>query len=164
MNTANIHAEAERILTLLSATPIEIAQITDGYDEVQLQRAPAPDAWSARDIVAHLRACATVWGRSIDRMLAEAHSTIRYVSPRGWIKRSDYLSHDFRTLLPSFAAERATLLATLRPLDPRGWTRTATFTGTTLGKDATVLGYARRIADHEVGHLGQLRRTLESLR
>jgi len=40
---------------------------------------------------------------------------------------------------------------------PRG----AKVTGTTSGRSATVLGYATRMAEHEVGHLDQLRRTLD---
>ena len=160
MNTAKMHAEAARIVTTLAETPAQIARIASGHAGDQLHRPPVPDAWSARDILAHLRACAVVWGRSIDRMLTEAHPTIRYVSPRSWIKRSVFLTQDFQTLLPAFAAERVVLLSALRALDASGWTRGATCTGTTFGKEATVLSYARRMADHEVGHLDQLRRTL----
>jgi hypothetical protein len=79
--------------------------------------------------VAHLRACADVWGGSIDRMVAEEHPTIRYVSPRSWIRKTD-----------------------LSRLDTPGWSRRTTFTGITLGREATVLSYATRIADHEVLH------------
>src|SRR5688572_31490791 len=47
-----------------------------GRSELQLQRKPEADAWSAQEIVAHLRACAEVWGRSIDRMLrSEEHTS-----------------------------------------------------------------------------------------
>lgn len=149
-------------LTLLAATPKQIARIARGHDDRQLHRQPAPDAWSARDIVAHLRACAEVWGRSIDRMIAEDHPTIRYVSPRGWIKKTDYLEQKFAVSLRALSDSRAGLLETLRALTAAGWSRRATFSGTTSGRDATVLGYARRIADHEVGHLEQLRRTLDT--
>lgn len=161
MHAANIIAEAERTLTTLSATPREITRLARGCDNGLLHRAPAPDAWSARDIVAHLRACAVVWGRSMDRMIAEDHPTLRYVSPRSWMKKSDFLARDFHESLRAFTQERTALLATLGALDAPGWTRGATFTGTTLGKEATVLSYATRIAEHEVGHLDQLRRTLK---
>jgi hypothetical protein len=57
---------------------------------------------------------------------------------------------------------RATLVDTLVRLDAAGWSRGAAFTGTTLGHEATVLSYATRMADHEVLHLGQPRRTLEA--
>ncbi|MBK6457620.1 MAG: DinB family protein [Gemmatimonadetes bacterium] len=160
MDGADILAAAERVLSTLAATPPLIARIVDGYDRGQLHQTPAPNVWSVRDIVAHLRACAVVWGRSMERMIGEDHPTIRYVSPRGWIKRSDFLSQDFEILLAAFTAERTALLEALRPLDAPGWRRGAAFTGTSLGKQATVLSYAQRMADHEVGHIEQLRRTL----
>lgn len=157
---ANKETEIELALTLLAGTPRQITRIAHGHDDQQLHRKPAPEAWSARDIVAHLRACAEVWGRSIERMIKEDHPTIRYVSPRGWIKKTDYLDQGFRVSLRAFSESRTELLDTLRTLNPAGWSRRATFTGTTLGRDATVLIYARRIADHEVKHLEQLRRTV----
>jgi hypothetical protein len=152
--------EIQLVLKGLASTPRQIARIARGHDDRQLHRQPAAEAWSARDIVAHLRACADVWGRSIEQMIKEDHPTIRYVSPRGWIKKTDYLDQGFRVSLRSFTEARTALLDTLRTLDTAGWSRGATFTGTTLGRDATVLIYARRISDHEVQHVEQLRRTL----
>lgn len=149
-------------LAALSEIPQRIVRITAGVDDQLLHRQPAPDAWSARDIVAHLRACAEVWGRSIERMVTEDHPTVRYVSPRGWIKRTDYLEQSFRDSLAEFTKARAGLVAALGALDASGWSRGATFTATTSGRDATVLSYAKRIVDHELIHLDQLRRTLGS--
>ena len=82
------------------------------------------------------------------------------VSPRGWIKRTDYLQQGFRDSLQAFAQARVRLVETLSELKAIDWSRGATFTGTTLGREATVLSYAKRIADHEAGHLDQLRRTI----
>ena len=158
--TAGIGSETLLTLKALSDTPKQIARIARGRSARELHRKPTLDAWSARDIVAHLRACAEVWGRSIDRMITEDHPTIRYVSPRGWIRRTDYLEQSFRDSLREFAKARAGLVETLSAMDASGWSRRATFSGTTVGRDATVLSYARRIAEHEVGHLDQLRRTL----
>ncbi len=93
-------------------------------------------------------------------MIEEDHPTIRYVSPRGWIKKADYLEQTFQASLREFSDARADLVKTLNALGASGWARQATFTGTTQGRDATVLSYAKRIADHELQHLDQLRRTL----
>ena len=101
-NTHPNASEIRAVLTLLSETPKKIAQIAQGLSEQRLHRRPEVDAWSAQEIVAHLRACAEVWGRSIDRMLAEDHPTIRYVSPRGWIKKTDYLQQNFHETLRHF--------------------------------------------------------------
>src|SRR5262249_48173808 len=87
--------EIQTVLSRLSDTPGQIALIVRGRREQQLHRKPEEDSWSAREIVAHLRACAEVWGRSIQRMANEDHPTIRYVSPRGWIKKTDYLQQTF---------------------------------------------------------------------
>ncbi len=157
-------SEIQAVLIVLSETPNRIARIARGRSQQQLHRKPEMNAWSAQDIVAHLRACADVWGSSIDRMLTEDHPTIRYVSPRTWIRKTDYLQQSFRYSLRAFSHRRATLVETLNRLDATGWSRRATFTATTLGREATVLSYATRIADHEVRHLSQLRRTIGASR
>ena len=155
-------SEIQAVLAVLSETPEQIARIARGCSDRQLHHKPEADAWSAQEIVAHLRACAEVWGRSIDRMLAEDHPTIRYVSPRGWIRKTDYLQQSFRDTLRAFSDQRAVLVGTLSKLEASGWARGATFTATTLDREATVLSYAMRIADHEVRHLDQLRRTVNA--
>src|SRR5262245_15784229 len=91
----NASAETRAVVTALSATPEQIERITRGLKDRELSLTPDAGAWSAQEIVAHLRACADVWGRSIDRMLDEDHPTVRYVSPRGWIRKTDYLQQTF---------------------------------------------------------------------
>lgn len=84
------------------------------------------------------------------------------MSPRSWIKRTDFLDQSFPESLGQFSHTRLWLLESLAALDQEGWSRRATFTGTVLGRDATALAYAKRNADHELGHLDQLRRILGS--
>ena len=153
-------ADIQSLLATLAGTPNEIARIARGRTASQLHRRPLPDAWSAHEILAHLRACAEVWGRSIGRMLEEDRPTIRYVSPRGWIRKTDYLQVGFHDSLAAFSRQRAALIATLEGLAAVDWSRGASFTATTLGREGTVLTYAERIARHELTHLDQLRRTL----
>lgn len=156
---APAESEIHAVLAALAEAPKAIARVTDGCSERQLLRKPRAEAWSALEIVAHLRACADVWGSSIERMLAEDHPTIRYISPRSWIKKTDYLQQSFRASLEAFSRRRAALLETLSQLSAIDWARRATVTATTL-HDATVLSYARRIADHEALHLDQIQRTV----
>jgi hypothetical protein len=153
-------SEIQTVLMVLSEMPQQIARIARGRSLQQLHRTPDANAWSAREIVAHLRACADVWGSSIDRMLAEDHPTIRYVSPRSWIRKTDYLQLSFRESLRAFAHRRAKLVETLNRLDASDWSRGAIFTRGNTGHEATVLDFAGRIADHEVRHLDQLHRTV----
>jgi hypothetical protein len=154
-------AEIEQILAQLILTPRRIRELAQGHVQQRLQARPDPQAWSANDILAHLRACADVWGKSIQVMIAQDHPTLRYVSPRTRMKKTNYTSLDFQASLQAFAEQRGELVKVLSSLNAAGWSRGATFTGTTRGREATVLSYARRLADHEREHCEQLATLLE---
>ena len=81
----------EQILITLAQTPPRIDALTAGLAPAQLQTAPMPGEWSANDVLAHLRACADMWGSCIATIIAEDTPTIRAVNPRTWIKKTDYL-------------------------------------------------------------------------
>jgi hypothetical protein len=156
-------AEIEEILERLAEAPRRIAAMTGSLDNARLHAKFGEDPWSANDILAHLRSCADVWGKGILAMLAQDHPTLRYVSPRTWIKKMKYPEQDFLPSFQAFARQRDDLLAALRPLAFEGWSRGATFTGTTRGREETVFTYARRIVHHEQPHLDQLEGLLNSL-
>ena len=154
-------ADIEEVLRSLAATPRAITSLTQGLTTTRLHSRPDKDTWSANEILAHLRACADVWGKSILSMIAQDHPTIRYVSPRTWIRKTTYVDQQFPISLATFKAQRAELLKTLRALRATDWSRGATFTATTSGREGTILSYALRIADHEAQHLAQLQRILK---
>lgn len=154
----------EQVLTLLAAAPPRLAALTAGLAPAQLRTSPTLDAWSANEVLAHLRACADVWGGCIVTMLTQDRLTLRAVNPRTWIKRTDYLELDFRPSLGAFATQRAELLAVLEPLPPDGWARAATVTGAGKVLERTVLSYAQWLASHERPHLKQVERLTNTLR
>jgi len=96
-------------------------------------------------------------------MLATDHPTLRYVSPRTRMRKTNYTAQAFAVSLRAFADQREGLLRILRPLKIEEWSRGATFTGTVRGREATVLIYAQRIADHEAQHLEQMASVLETI-
>ena len=147
---------SERVLTMLAATPPRIAALAAGLAPAQLHAPPGHAAWSANDLLAHLRSCADVWGGCIAAMLAEDTPTLRAVNPTAWIKQTDYREQGFRPSLHVFTTQRAELLAALTPLAPAGWSRAATVTGAGKVLERTVLSYAQRLAGHERPHLKQL--------
>lgn len=153
----------EQILTLLAAAPTRLMALTSGLEPAQLRSSPAPDEWSANDVLAHLRACADVWGDSIATIITEDRPTIRAVNPRTWITKMDYLDLDFQASLRAFATQRADLLAILEPLPLDGWSRTASVTGAGRPLILTVLSYAQRLAIHERPHLKQIERTVNTM-
>jgi hypothetical protein len=146
------------VLSLLSETPRRLEALTAGQAPVQLQSAPNDGEWSASDVLAHLRACADVWGGCITTIIAEERPTLRAVNPRSWITQTNYRELAFLPSLRAFAAQRAELLAVLESLPPDGWSRAATVTGAGKPLERTVLFYARWLAEHERPHVKQVAR------
>ena len=146
----------EQALTLLEETPRRIAAATRGLSDAQLRRSPERGEWSANEVLAHVRACADARGEPIKTILAEDHPTFRAVNPRTWIKQTNYVDLEFRSSFRSFAKQRADLLALLRPLPRKGWSRGATVTGAGVPLERTVLFYAQWVARHERPHVKQV--------
>lgn len=138
---------------MLAATPPRLAALADGLAPEALRARPAPEEWSATEVLAHLRACADVWGGCIATILAEDRPTLRAVNPRTWIERTDYPELAFGPSLRAFTAQRAGLLAALESLPPAG-----------KPLERTVLSYARRLARHERPHVKQIERIVNVMR
>lgn len=153
----------EQNLTLLAATPSRLTDLTKGLSPAQLLSPPEPGEWSARDALAHLRACADMWGKYIAVILSEDQPTFRAVNPTTWIKKTNYLEQEFHPSLHTFTAQRAELLAVLKPLPPKAWTRKATVTGAGKPRERTVQTYAQWLANHEQSHFKQIERLVNLL-
>lgn len=147
-----------QVLAVLTRTPRRLAALTCDVDPERLDRRPSPDAWSAAEVLAHLRSCADVWGECIARILAQDRPTIRAVSPRTSIASTDHLAAPFDAHLVAFTRQRVELLRLLHELPPEAWQRTAVVTGAGRPLERTVLAYATRLASHERPHVRQVGR------
>jgi hypothetical protein len=153
-----------QILALLRAAPARLAAATAGLKPEQLQAAPRLGEWSANEVLAHLRACADVWGQAIAAILAEDMPVLRAVNPRTWIEQTNYRALAFRRSLRAYTAQRAALLDVLAPQPPAGWARTARVVGAGKPLTRTVQDYAQWLATHERPHLKQVERIAQALR
>ena len=149
-------------LRQLRSTTQHLKRAATGLSDEQLGRRPGPDAWSVTEVLAHLCGCADVQGGWIARMLTEDRPTIRYASPRTGMRKTDYTSQGFEASLRGFARQRADLVRTLSALAPMGWSRGATFTGTTPGWAPTVFDVASGIVTHEHAHFAQITATADA--
>lgn len=149
-----------QILELLEAAPLRLAQAAVGLPPQKLEEIPAPGDWSARDVLAHLRSCADMWGGAVARILNEDRPSFKAVNPRTWIKQTDYLELAFHPSLEAYTAQRAGLLDLLRPLPPAGWEREALVSVAGKPLLRTVYFYAHWLATHERPHLKQIERAL----
>ncbi len=147
----------------MAEAPPRIGALTVELTPAQLRTVPSPDEWSANDVLAHLRACADVWGGSIVRTISEDQPAFPGVNPRVWVNRTNYPELDFGPSFRAYAAQRAELLAVLEPLPPEGWSRTATVTAWGQAYEHSVQYYAQRIARHERPHLRQIERIVNTV-
>jgi DinB superfamily len=151
----------KQVLTLLAETP---PRITADLSPAQLHTPSNHDEWSVNEVLAHLRACADVWGKCMVTMIAEDTPTMRAVNPLTWIKKTNYLEQEFRhSSLRSFATQRADLLVVLEPLPNAGWSRSATVTDAGRVLERTVLFYGQWLARHERQHVKQIEHIVSTM-
>jgi hypothetical protein len=153
----------EQILTMLEATPAHLADLAGGLTPTQLITPPEPGEWSARDVLAHLRACADMWGKYIGVILIDDKPTFKAVNPTSWIKKTNYRELEFHPSLQAFTIQRAELLEVLKPLAPEDWSRTAMVTGAGKPRLRTVYTYAQWLANHERSHFKQIERIVKTM-
>jgi hypothetical protein len=151
----------DQVIGQLEVTAPRIAELTAGLSPMQLHL-PSDGDWSANDVLAHLRACADVWGGSMSSII-EGETALRAVNPLTWIEKTDYRSLDFTRSLRSFARQRAELLDALRPAPRADWLRTVTVTGAGAPLKRDALFYGRWMAGHERAHLKQIAKMASAL-
>ncbi len=149
-------------LSLLAATPVRLDDFTQGLTATQLVTPPGPGEWSARDVLAHLRACSDMWGKYILLILSEDHPTFKAVNPTTWIKQTNYRQQEFKASLQEFTTQRAELLSVLEALPPEAWERAATVTGAGKPRERTLHSYAMWLANHERSHFRQMQIIVKS--
>ena len=145
---------------MLKTTPSRIASVSRGFTDKELNWKPGADSWSANQVLAHLRACADVWGGSIIKILKQDNPTFRYVSPRTWIRKTNYQDLDFKASFLAFRKQREDLLKVLQSVPHQDWLRGAKVRAATRLREETVLSYAQRLGGHEARHCEQIDRIL----
>ena len=148
----------EKVVEMLANGPPRIAAASAGIPPADLRVSVEPGAWSANEVLAHLRACGDVWAGCIERIVAEERPTIRAMNPRTWIEKTDYLEQDFQRSLEAFTAQRVALVELLSGLPEEDWSRAAVVTGAGKTLERTVFAYAEWMATHERPHLKQIER------
>ena len=144
--------EIEKHLIVLAQTPECITACTRDLDDSSLAASPDVKTWSAVQLLAHLRACADLWGYTIYSMLAENTPAFSLIDERRYAKAVRYADLTFSASFDVFCLQRAELLAVLRHLTIDKWERS----GMQEGRTISVFRQVRRMALHEMEHCNQL--------
>lgn len=163
----------------LERTPAELAAAIGSRSDAALSFRPGPGAWSAKEIVCHLRDIEEQFILRFRTMLAmddpkfltlgdmpknpaewgiQAGDGVP-LDPERWVEERQYLRNDTGLALAAFEKRRGETLDFLRRLTPSQWRR-GSIHATTLGR-MTFGDWAALLAGHDDKHIDQLKRALE---
>ena len=148
----------EERIERLERTPSEVARALRGRSDAELSRRPAPDAWSAKEVVCHLRDAEehlagwiTLVLTTDDPALIEPSTAARWAEDRQYARQHAGAAWD------AFERRRDETVTMLRELVPSQWTRR----GRHAGRGAvTIDALVSLMAWHDDNHLDQLGRAL----
>ena len=152
----------EQLVALLEQSAERLAGLGHGRADDDLLLRSGPQEWSPHEVLAHLRACADVWGDAVLHTVEEDAPTLRAVNPRTYAERTDHLTVLPHDALAAFAEQRRDLVVLLRGLPQDGWPRSATVTGAGRPRQVSVHAYVQRLAVHERPHVAQAERALRA--
>ena len=149
--------EIEHFLEYLAEAPRRIAVATKGLPASRLTLRTGGEPWSVNDILAHLRASADVREKFIHIMLDQDHPTVRYISPRSYIRKTNYPDLAFHESFQAYQKQRNELLKMLGNLSIKDWSRAAVIKERT----ETVFSYTRYLTEHESAHCEQIEKLVK---
>ena len=149
----------EDSLARLARTPDDLAAAIAGADDAALSRRPSAHAWSAKEIVCHVRDSEEPFLAFFQAMLDLDEP--RYddgSAPERWVDDRQYRRNDTVEALETFRRRRAESLAFLRHLTPAQWARRGIHPARGM---LTLAEFAGLLAAHDGDHVDQLRRALK---
>ena len=150
------HLTREEILALLREAPGRIADAASRVPAADLRTAPAPASGPSSTSSPTCGPAPTSGATRSRVILAEDRPTIRAVSPATRLRGTDYRDQAFDVSFRAFSEQRADLIATLEPLSPEAWDRSAIVTGAGAVLERTLHWYALGLAAHERSHVKQI--------
>ena len=145
-------------LARLERTPSDLARLVRGHPDAVLSRRPAPDAWSAKEVVCHFRDAEehlSGWIRMVlamdDPVLVQTGTADR------WAEERQYSRHHVGAAWDAFGHRRDETLDLVRGLDAAAWRRAGRHDRR--GR-LTVDDLVALMAWHDENHLDQVKRAL----
>jgi len=144
------------IVTVLEATPEHIASLLADSDDRALRCRAQPDEWSPVEIVAHIMEADLLFGRRLRAILAtrDVPAVDSPIPPWKLHEGKGYDAMPLDELLARLRAARADSVGLVRGLTVADWMRQ----GTIRGGRTSILDLGTWLANHDRGHLAQLRR------
>jgi hypothetical protein len=145
-------------LAILEATGPALRRLTGDLDNDALDFRSAPDAWSIREVLAHLVDDeAFIMRQRLARIVKEDRPDIAPHDEKQWYANRNTTRDAHDELLADFQAQRAASIGIARMLRPADWQRVGF--QPEYG-EFTAEGWLEMWADHDTLHLHQIEQTL----
>ncbi len=145
--------QANDLLARLSNVPMTIAYLVMDWVDSDFNQRRSADAWSAAEILAHLRASDDILSHRVYALLVRDMPILPSYDERHWAEIAGYRRIDFRASLTLFTIRRAELVATLHSLPIEAWKRQGHHDE--LGF-ISVYDVVKKLVEHEEEHCAQL--------
>ncbi|MEO8501106.1 MAG: DinB family protein [Vicinamibacteria bacterium] len=145
------------VFEALGVGPKKLDDLTKALDDAVLRKKPAPDKWSAMEVVCHLRDVERLWA---DRLVKTAFSekpALYVLEVDGLAAKNHYNTQPLGVALKEFARLREDNLRLLRALPANQWKRTATHPR---HGEIALERMVEIMIDHDRGHFGQIERAV----
>ena len=152
-------AEREQLIERYARGPSLVRAALARVPEEARQWRPAPEKWSAHEIVCHCADSETVAASRIRYVIAEKDPVVVGYDQEAWARTFDYHAHPLEPALTAFEAARANTVALLRRLPDSAWAKEGKHTesGRYGAED-----WLRIYAEHLEKHSGQIDRNLQA--
>jgi hypothetical protein len=144
-------------LTIMTATPARLAELTRGCTASKLASNPAPGKWSVTEILAHLADVEMVVGYRIRMILSKPGTAIQAFDQDEWAKLSQYVSIPATQSLEKQRVQRESNLTLLKALRLEQWEHYGMHAER--GKE-TVSRVVEMTAGHDINHRRQIEKIL----
>src|SRR5580700_2906476 len=151
--------EGKDSLKVQAATAAKLGRLIQRASAAKLRKRPAPGKWSAGEILAHLADCEIVTGWRMRQILGAPGTPIQAFDQDSWAAAGHYQKRDARKSLEQFRLLREANLALMKSLTPEQWKHHGMHAERGVETIETVVCM---MAGHDINHLGQVERILET--
>lgn len=150
----------DEIKAIFAETPDQVANAILHVPDDVLARRPTPEEWNAKELVGHLIETDGLFVWRVEKILAQSGVPDIGSSPAPWKlhEGKGYEDMTASELVRRLRASRARSLDSVRDLTSEQWCRR----GTMNRASRTLIDLGTWVANHDLGHLAQIRRLCEA--
>jgi len=136
-----------------STTAKKLARLIKGAPPAKLRKRPAPEKWSAAEILAHLADAEIVTSWRVRAILGAPGTPIQAFDQDAWVVAGRYSKRDAHKSLEQFRVLRDANLALYKSLSPEQWKHHGLHAER---GEESIERILRMMAGHDINHLEQV--------